>query len=41
MNYSSEILTTCVTFKLDPDLIAAQVQVESNGNAWAWNPEPA
>lgn len=39
-SYSSEILTTAATFKLDPDLVAAQVQVESGADAWAWNPEP-
>lgn len=41
MNYSSEILRTCATFRLDPDLVAAQVHVESSGDAFAWNPEPA
>lgn len=40
MNFNSEILTTASTFKLDPDLIAAQVHVESGNNPWAWNPEP-
>lgn len=40
-NYSGEILTTAASFKLDPDLVAAQVHVESGGDPWAWNPEPA
>lgn len=40
MNYSSEVLTTCGTFKLDPDLVAAQIQVESAGIAHAMKPEP-
>lgn len=40
-NYGGEILIAASSFKLDPDLVAAQVQVESGGRAWAWNPEPA
>lgn len=40
MNFSSEILLATSRFGLDPDLVAAQVQVESNEDPWAWNPEP-
>lgn len=40
-NYSEDILRTAATFNLDPDLIAAQIQVESAGCEYAWNPEPA
>jgi hypothetical protein len=39
--YTSEILTVSAQFKLNPDMVAAQVTVESAGNPWAWNPEPA
>lgn len=38
--YSGLILTTAATFKLNPDLLAAQIHVESEGNEYAWNPEP-
>lgn len=39
--YSGEILTIASQFKMNPDMLLAQVQVESGGNTWAWNPEPA
>lgn len=38
--YSSEILRTAAIYKLDPDLVAAVVLAESNGNAFAYRPEP-
>jgi soluble lytic murein transglycosylase-like protein len=40
MTYTSEVLTTASQFKLEPELVLAQVSVESDGNPYAWNPEP-
>ncbi len=39
--YRGEILATAALFGLDADLVNAQVLIESNENAYAWNPEPA
>lgn len=39
-NFSSEILRTSAAFKLDPDLVAAQVMIESGSDEWAFKPEP-
>lgn len=39
-NYKPFIETIAQRFSLDPILVAAQVTIESGGNAWAWNPEP-
>lgn len=38
--FTDLIKQTADTFHLDRRLIAGQVQVESAGNPWAWNPEP-
>jgi len=40
MDYTDLIVQTCRTFKLEPTVIVAQVQVESGGDTYAWNPEP-
>lgn len=40
MTYTSEVLIAASAANLDPDLVHAQVLVESGGNAFAWNPEP-
>lgn len=38
--YSAEIAAAAAAHGLSASLVEAQVLVESNGNAWAWNPEP-
>jgi hypothetical protein len=40
VSYENEIRSAATKVGLDPTLIMGQVKVESNGNAWAWNPEP-
>lgn len=40
MHYRNEIASAAKDFGLPFWLVAAVVQVESEGNAWAWNPEP-
>ena len=38
--YNAELVTACINFQLDVDLVTAQIMIESNGNPWALNPEP-
>lgn len=40
MQYRKEIQSAAADFGLPIWLVAAIVQVESSGSAWAWNPEP-
>ena len=41
MMYDREIRLAAQQRNLDADLITAMVRVESDGNPWAWNPEPS
>lgn len=38
--FSVDIVQACYGRAVDPDLLEALVVVESNGNPWAWRPEP-
>lgn len=38
--YTVEVTAAAEKHRLSPALVEAQVLVESNGVAWAWNPEP-
>lgn len=38
--YRPQIATAAKLHSLDPDIVEAMVLVESDGRAWAWNPEP-
>jgi transglycosylase-like protein with SLT domain len=38
--HKDAIIAAATSFKLDPELVMAQVSVESGFNEWAWNPEP-
>lgn len=41
MTFTAEIAQSAASFKLDAKILTAQITVESNGNPWAYNPEPA
>ena len=38
--HNGEIVNVATSFKLDPDLLTAQIRVESAFHEWAWNTEP-
>lgn len=40
MDYREIIEPIAVSVHLDPDLVEAQIGIESAGDKWAWNPEP-
>lgn len=39
--YGTEIARAAGTHGLNPSIVGALIAVESSGNPWAWNPEPA
>lgn len=40
MDFTAEIAQSAKTFHLDVQTLTAQIRVESQGNPWAYNPEP-